>query len=113
MDLIETTNVREVACITLRVKRLDASVAPAFKRAVLNVIDSGESRLVLDLAGVEFVDSSGLGAMVAILKSLGGLGAMTVCNVSGGVLSLFRLTRMDKVFSIVVSRDEAVAKIYG
>ena len=113
MELIETTNVREIAVIMLRVKRLDASAAPAFRQAVLKVIDSGENRLVLDLAGVEFVDSSGLGAMVAILKSLGGRGAMAVCNASTGVLGLFRLTRMDKVFSIVASRDEAVARIYG
>ena len=113
MEMIETTNVREIAVITLKVKRLDASAAPAFKQAVLKVIDSGENRLVLDLAGVEFVDSSGLGAMVAILKSLGGRGAMAVCNASTSVLGLFRLTRMDKVFSIVSSRDEAVARIYG
>jgi len=113
MDIIEVKSVCEIAVITLKVKRLDASIAPAFKLDVLDVVGAGEPRLVLDLDGVEFIDSSGLGALVAILKSLGGLGAMTVCNVSGSVLSLFRLTRMDKVFSIVASRDEAIAGIYG
>jgi len=113
MAMIDVKSVREVAIITLQVKRLDASVAPAFKQEVLNVISSGEPRIVLDLDGVEFIDSSGLGAMVAILKAIGGFGALTVCNVSGSVLTLFRLTRMDKVFSIVASLDDAVAKIYG
>lgn len=111
MDLIDVSSEHQVAVLTLRVKRLDASVAPAFKNAVLNVIGSGENRLVLDLEGVEFVDSSGLGAMVSILKAVGGNGAVALCNARTGVLSLFRLTRMDRVFSIFTGRDEAIAKM--
>lgn len=113
MEMIDVKSVCEVAVITLKVKRLDASAAPAFKQNVLDVIGAGEPRLVLDLDGVEFIDSSGLGAMVGIRKSLGGLGALTLCNVSGSVLSLFRLTRMDKVFSIVADRDEAISRVYS
>ena len=113
MELIDVTHEREVAVLTLRVKRLDASVAPAFKQEVLNLIAEQENRLVLDLAGVEFIDSSGLGALVSVLKAIGGNGALAVCNASSGVMSLFRLTRMDKVFALLPSRAEAVARVYG
>jgi len=94
-------------------KRLDATVAPMFKHAVVQVIESGERRLVLDLATVDFVDSSGLGAMVSILKALGGNGQVAICNATGAVANLFRLTRMDKVFTLLGSREEAVARLAG
>jgi anti-sigma B factor antagonist len=113
MDLIDVSKEQQVAVILLKVRRLDASAAPGFKQAVLSVIESGESRLVLDLTEVVFIDSSGLGAMVSVLKALGGRGMFALCNASVGVLSLFRLTRMDKVFPILSSRDEAVAKVVG
>lgn len=113
MEVIEVNKVGEVTVIVPRMRRLDALAAPSFKQSVLDVIGSGENRLVLDLEGVDFIDSSGLGAMVSLLKALGGRGAIAVCNASGGVQSLFRLTRMDKVFSLLPNRDEAITKVTG
>jgi anti-sigma B factor antagonist len=69
-----------------------------------------EQQLPGQRRNVDFMDSSGLGAMVSVLKTLGGAGALTVCNVKGGVLSLLKLTRMDKVFTIADSRNDAVRK---
>lgn len=113
MDLIAVSHEGGVAVVAPTMRRLDAAVAPAFKQAVVKVIEGGESRLVLDLAQVEFLDSSGLGAMVAILKALGGKGGVAVCNAKGAVLTLFKLTRMDKVFPIEPGRAEAVARLAG
>ncbi|HSV82798.1 MAG TPA: STAS domain-containing protein [Ramlibacter sp.] len=113
MDLMAVSRERGVTVIAPTVRRLDAAVAPGFKQAVVRVIEGGDKRLVLDLAGVEFLDSSGLGAMVSILKALGTQGAVAVCNVKGAVLSLFQLTRMDKVFTILPGRAEAVARLAG
>lgn len=113
MDLLAVKRERGVAVIAPTVKRLDASVAPAFKQAVVQLIEGGDTRLVLDLAGLEFLDSSGLGAMVSILKALGQRGVVVVCGARGGVLSLFQLTRMDKVFPILPGCEEAIAKAAG
>ena len=113
MDLLAVSRERGIAVVAPAVKRLDASVAPAFRQAVLQLVEAGDTRLVLDLGGLEFLDSSGLGAMVALLKGLGSRGALVVCGVHGAVRSLFQLTRMDKVFVIVAGRDEAVARLAG
>jgi anti-sigma B factor antagonist len=113
MELLAVSKERDVTVITPTMKRLDATVAPAFKQAVVQVIEAGETRLVLDLAGVEFLDSSGLGAMVSILKALGVRGTVAICNARGAVLSLFQLTRMDKVFALLPSRADAVARLAG
>jgi anti-sigma B factor antagonist len=111
MEMLSVQRERGVAVVTPNIKRLDASVAPAFKQAVVDLVQAGDTRLVLDLGGLEFLDSSGLGAMVSILKALGATGSVAVCNVKGAVLSLFKLTRMDKVFTIVASREDAVARL--
>lgn len=110
MEMIEVNKEGDVAIVSPTMRRLDGAVAPAFKTAVQAVIQGGDKRLVLDLQNVDFMDSSGLGALVSVLKALGGAGALVVCNVRGGVLSLFKLTRMDKVFAIAESREEAVRK---
>lgn len=111
MDLLAVTRENGVAVIAPTPKRLDAAVAPAFRQAVLQLVEGGDTRLVLDLAGVEFLDSSGLGSMVSVLKALGSRGALAVCGVHGAVLSLFQLTRMDKVFVIVADRQAALARL--
>ncbi|MGZ5179970.1 MAG: STAS domain-containing protein [Ramlibacter sp.] len=111
MELIDIHRDGPVPVVVPRMKRLDASVAPAFKQEVVKLVEAGERRLVLDLGGVEFLDSSGLGALVSILKALGSQGAMAVCGARGAVLSLFKLTRMDKVFPIDADRREALARL--
>ena len=111
MELIDVIREGGVPVIVPRVKRLDASVAPAFKQAVVQVVQGGERRLLLDLADVEFLDSSGLGSLVSILKALGSQGTLAVCGAKGPVLSLFKLTRMDKVFAIHADRAEALARM--
>ncbi|WP_194715180.1 STAS domain-containing protein [Noviherbaspirillum soli] len=113
MDIINISREQNVAIIRPATKRIDSAVAPAFKEAVLKLVQAGDKRIVLDLEGVDFMDSSGLGALVSVLKGLGGSGALGVCNVQGGVQSLFKLTRMDKVFTISDNLAEAVQKAAG
>jgi anti-sigma B factor antagonist len=110
-ELIDVDRGGAVPVVTPRMKRLDASVAPAFKQAVVQVVEAGDRRLVLDLSGVEFLDSSGLGALVSVLKAAGSQGALAVCGARGAVLSLFKLTRMDKVFEIHAARADALARM--
>ncbi|RYY85928.1 MAG: anti-sigma factor antagonist, partial [Comamonadaceae bacterium] len=71
MDLIDVDRSAAVPVVVPRVRRLDASVAPAFRQAVVQLVEGGDRRLVMDLGGVEFLDSSGLGALVSILKAMG------------------------------------------
>ena len=111
MELIDIHREGAVPVVVPRVKRLDASVAPAFKQQVAQLVQGGERRLLVDLAGVDFLDSSGLGALVSILKALGTQGSLAVCGAKGPVLALFKLTRMDKVFAIHADRPEALARM--
>ena len=80
--------------------RIDAASAVEFKDTMRELVEDGPERVVLDLANVEFVDSSGLGAIVAVMKLLGPTRKLELASLSVGVAKVFSLTRMDSVFTI-------------
>lgn len=94
-------------------KRIDAYSAPAFKGKMVDWISSGHLRIVLDLSSVEFVDSSGLGAIVSTLKTIGNRGDLVICGVQKAVMNLFQLTRMNRVFRIFPSQEDALKALSG
>ena len=67
-------------------------------------------RVLLDLSSVDFIDSSGLGAIVAALKQLQPGQKMVLCGLTPTVAKVFRLTRMDSVFPIFDDMDSALAE---
>lgn len=97
------------AVITVDEVRLDASVAEAFKIALLGYIDDGDKEIIVDLSTVRFLDSTGLGAMVAGLKQLNGGGSFTLAGAQPAVMDLLSLTSMDRLFTLANSVDDAIA----
>jgi anti-sigma B factor antagonist len=92
-------------------ERLDAHGAVEFKQQMSGFIAAGNRNLVLDLSAVSFIDSSGLGAIVSSLKLLGGEGNLVICGLHNNTMSMFKLTRMDRVFNLFDSADDALADI--
>jgi anti-sigma B factor antagonist len=88
--------------------RLDSHVAEELKAHMKNIVHNGHLQIVIDLSEVEFVDSSGLGAIIATMMALRPQGRLMVCNVRDNVLALFRLTRMDRVIPVMDDVDEAL-----
>ena len=98
----------DVLVLELREVALDVKNARDFRDAAHALLQDN-AQVVLDMTGVRFVDSSGLGALISCLRHVrGGKGDMKLCSMSKSVLALFELMRMHRVFSIVESRDEAV-----
>ncbi len=108
---IETKKVNDVLVVKPVEKRLDAKVAVSFKESMVEFINTGSNLIVLDLSGVDFVDSSGLGAIVSSLKVLGRKGDIVISGVGTSVLQMFSLTRMDKVFKMFSTQEEALQAI--
>jgi anti-sigma B factor antagonist len=80
--------------------RIDAAVAIQFKDRMRAVLADAPHRVMLDLAQVGFLDSSGLGAVVAVMKLLGPGRTLELAGLTPTVQKVFRLTRMDSVFTI-------------
>jgi len=108
---LEAVKVGSVMVVEPKERRIDAAAAAAFKASLIDLILGGERRIVIDLAAVDFIDSTGLGAIVSTLKALGQEGELAICNPRETVMNLFRLTRMNRVFEILSSREEAVASL--
>lgn len=108
-----TTRVMENALVvTPNVKKIDATAVSAFKSFMLGLIKDGHDRLVLDLNAVEFMDSSGLAALLSCMKSLAQTdGKMALCRASETLRAMFRLTRFDRIFTISPSAEEAVRAV--
>ncbi|MEM7252635.1 MAG: STAS domain-containing protein [Pseudomonadota bacterium] len=88
--------------------RLDARTAVGFKAKFDEYTDAGHRRIILDLSATEFIDSSGLGAIVAAFKRFGRDGEFALCGLQEATLSIFKLTRMDKVFTIFPTESDAL-----
>lgn len=114
MDL-ETEKYDKFLLVSLNAKRLDSSISREFETALNDWIAKGETRILLDLSLVDFMDSSGMGSMVSCLKKLktGNNGDdLMLCGITEQVLSLFKLTRMDRVFTIFDSMSSAFKALY-
>jgi anti-sigma B factor antagonist len=98
---LETAKEDEILFITPTAKRIDASTSTAFKGKMVDLIVQGEKLFILKMDKLEFIDSSGLGALISILKTLSNSkGNIALCGVNANIMNLFQVTRLDKVFPI-------------
>ena len=88
--------------------RIDAAGAIQFKEDMREIISEPSKRVVLDMSLVGFLDSSGLGAVVSVMKALGPIRRLELSGLTPTVEKVFRLTRMDSVFIIHKAMPEGL-----
>ncbi len=75
------------------------------------LINEGRRHFVLNLAGVQYVDSSGLGQLISIWTSIRNKnGHMTVLNPTKRVMKLFEITRLNTILQILENEPEAIQR---
>ncbi len=90
--------------------RLDASTAKELKDIFTDQLKGGRLKLILDLSALTFIDSSGLGTIVAGLRGFSSKGGdICVAGMNDQVRTLFELTRLSRVFTSFDSVDSALA----
>ena len=99
--------------ITVKADRIDAAVAIQFKENMRTETEGGPERVILNLSEVSFIDSSGLGAIVAAMKQLGAERRLDLAGLTPMVEKVFRLTRMDTVFTLFPSLEDAMTELEG
>jgi anti-sigma B factor antagonist len=88
---------------------LDVATAPSLRERLVDLIGDGSTKLVLDLEGVDFLDSTGLGVIVSALKRTRTQGGdMRLVCTQGRIRRLFEITGLDKAITLVPSLDAAV-----
>jgi anti-sigma B factor antagonist len=87
---------------------IDLSVSSAFQQSLLKVLDRKPKKVVVNMAGVPYMDSSGVASLVKLLARLRKSGGtMCLVGVSDKVRNVLEITRLDSVFEICATEEEA------
>lgn len=105
---LSTSDTETTRIVTVQTERIDAAQAIRFKDDMRDATIEGPDRVVLDLSQVDFIDSSGLGAIVASMKQLEDGQRLDLAGLTPNVDKVFRLTRMDTVFNLFPTLEDAL-----
>ncbi|MBC5798565.1 MAG: STAS domain-containing protein [Candidatus Eremiobacteraeota bacterium] len=89
---------------------LDIATSPSLRAALMEAADNGHHQIIVDLSHLEFLDSTGLGALIGAHKRAGdSAGAVRLVAQEGQILRLLRITGLLKVFAVYPTLDAAVS----
>ena len=101
---------RGEAVVLSAVGDVDLAQSPELRESIKQALDSNPKKLVVDLGGVNYMDSSGVATLVEALKRAKSGGAsLVICSLAPAVLSIFEIARLDQVFNLAGSVDEALS----
>ncbi|WP_298329783.1 STAS domain-containing protein [Haloactinopolyspora sp.] len=110
MDLSLSTRTEGGRSVVVVGGEIDVYTAPKLRDQLVDLVDSGHHHIVVDMRGVEFLDSTGLGVLVGGLKRVGQHdGSLRLVCTQERILKIFRITGLTKVFPIHATVDEAIA----
>ena len=110
MDLGLEVTERDGWAVLAVTGEVDVYTAPRFRERLIELVTDGKRRIVVDLEGVDFLDSTGLGVLVGGLKRLRSHdGDLSLVCSQTRILKVFEITGLTKVFAIHDSLDAAVA----
>lgn len=90
---------------------IDLSKSTELRTKLQPILEEQPARLIIDLHAVAYMDSSGLATLIEALQISRQHGKeFILCNLSDGVQSIIALSRLDQIFKITASKDEAIAE---
>ncbi len=109
---VETRKPREGVAVIALSGEVDVYTSPRVKQEIVDLLNAGTTKLVVDLSGVEYLDSTGLGVLIGGLKRArerdGDL--KLVCD-NLRILRIFEITGLTKIFDIYRNESEALEKV--
>jgi len=108
---LETESHGSTLVVTISEDRIDAASAVQFKDAMREAVEQATDRVILDMTEVDAIDSSGLGAIVSVMKFLGAERSFELAGLSDKVMTVFRLTRMDSIITVHDSVEAALGPV--
>lgn len=93
---------------------VDIFTAPDLKRTITQAIEGGTRLLVIDLTQTRFLDSTALGVLIGAVKRLRPLdGRLAIVNTEPSTAKTFQITGLDRIFTIVETREAALEAVSG
>jgi anti-sigma B factor antagonist len=115
MDLTVQSTVTDDDIVVISISgSMDLSAAPALRESLVRLIDEGRTRLVLELAGVELIDSIGLGVIVGLVHRLRPHdGALAIATPSPQARTVLEITQLVRVVGAYDSVEDALGAVRG
>jgi len=112
MDFGLDVTERQGCTVLAATGEVDVATAPQLRQEAVRLVAAGQSRLVIDLSGVDFLDSTGLGVIVGVLKRVRTHdGVLAVAGAENHVRKVFDITRISDVLPMFSTVDEACVAI--
>ena len=109
MELAITTRAIDDHTVVSVAGEIDVYTAPQLREKLIDLVDAGDHRIVVDMREVEFLDSTGLGVLVGTLKRVNSAhGSLSLVCAQERILKIFRITGLERVFTIAASVEDAV-----
>jgi anti-sigma B factor antagonist len=91
------------------VNRFNALIADPVKEQLKSYFNKPNTKLILNLEGIDFVDSTGFGVFLSIMKTANNnYGFFKICNISTEVMELFKLLQLHNVFEIYNTVEDCI-----
>lgn len=109
---IKVTNVDQgIAIIEPRGSLIGGNEIDELKVTARDLLEKGNKKLLIDLHGVDYINSSGIGALVSILTTYkNSNGVVKLCRMGKGVQNIFVITKLTSVFDVEDTREAAMKK---
>ena len=97
-------------CLYLKVQaeQIDAAATIQFKDSVRRALTQSLQQKIIDLEQVNFIDSTGLGALISLQKAQQNASKLTICSLHPQVAKVFKLTCMNEIFDIYATAEAAL-----
>ena len=92
------------------INRFNALITEPVKEQLNSLFTKPNTKLILNLEGVNFIDSSGFGVFLSVMKTANiNYGQFKICNINKEVMELFKLLQLHNVFEIYSNLDDCIA----
>lgn len=108
--MLKTEKINDIIVVSFsNVTRLNALVSEPIKEELKGFFNKANTKLIINLDGVQFIDSSGFGVFLSVMKvANSNYGRFKICNVAHEVMELFKLLQLHNVFEIHGNLDECI-----
>ena len=108
--MLKTEVINNINVVTFNgVTRFNALITESVKLELNSFFNKPGTRLILDLDGINFIDSTGFGVFLSVMKTANNShGQFKICNIASEVMELFKLLQLHNVFEIYGNRNDCL-----
>ena len=108
--MIKTENIDNIDIVTLNTDTLNALVSEQIRQEISDLFVNGTPKLIVDLRGVKYIDSSGFGCLLGITRSAkNNYSVVKFCNIDTEIMKVLKMLHLHTVLNIFPSLEDCIS----